>query len=88
MQKIDDEDLQLIGHEQTTPVFWKPAALYNNPNGKIGALSVEKTTMLATIRQFDATNDPVGSVFQEIEPGSVVQLAEGFFVLDEGDFPR
>ena len=88
MQRISDEDLQLIGSEQTTPVFWKSAVLYSNPGDQIGALSMEKTTSLASVQQFDAANDPVGSVFKEIEPGSVVQLAEGYFILDEGDFPR
>lgn len=85
MQKVTDEDMQILGEDQATPIFWQADS---RNKVEVGVLSLEHWTgELATIRQFDASDYTAGSVFESLEPGLIVQLAEGFFVLDDADFP-
>ncbi|MBC8122522.1 MAG: hypothetical protein H7Y22_11860 [Gemmatimonadaceae bacterium] len=85
MQKVTDEDMQVLGEDQATPIFWQAD---KSDKAEVGVLSLEHSTgELATLRQFDAADYIAGSVFESLEPGLIVQLAEGFFVLDDADFP-
>ena len=43
---------------------------------------------LATKHEFDLADRCVGSIFEALEIGEEVKLAEGIFKLDESDFPE
>ncbi|UFP96257.1 hypothetical protein [Gloeobacter morelensis] len=88
MQRLDPDDLQIIGRDQTTAIFWKAAELYNNPGDAIGTLSFDAAAgPLASLVQYQRAEYTAGSIFESLEPGQVVQLMEGYFVLDDEDFP-
>jgi hypothetical protein len=82
MQQLTDGDMHLIGQDQTTPIYWQqePGAAGQ------GRLSLEGYRF-ATLRQFLEADVLKELAARPFEPGEIVQLAEGYFVLEEDDLP-
>jgi hypothetical protein len=73
MQGLSESDMRLIGRDQATPIYWRA--------GRIGFDGFE----LATLSQFSDADVLADLRNGMLEPGEIVQLAEGFFIVDEDD---
>jgi hypothetical protein len=86
VQPLTDEDMAIIGHDQATPIYWKWQNTGTQEQLILGGkLSLEIAETLASLQQFGKANImaelPVGA----LEPGEMIRLAEGYFVIDEDD---
>lgn len=86
MQPLTDEDMALLGIDQATPIYWKWQNTGTQEQLVLGGkLSLDSVGPLANLQQFGKANImtelPVGA----LEPGEMIRLAEGYFVVDEDD---
>jgi hypothetical protein len=86
VQPLTDEDMAILGQDQATPIYWKWQNTGTQEKLILGGkLSLEIAESLASLQQFGKANImtelPVGA----LEPGEMIRLAEGYFVIDEDD---